>query len=413
MGEAYGESVFPVVLPCGPDAVREDFFRESAFVIITVGNGLRVFRAVLASLCPADLYGCQSLQAVVGIDSLLSVRVSGSFSFSPYAPFVGHGLSVVSGDGCNPAGAVPSDAGRAEAVFYSGESVQGVVLHFHGGPVGVADARCLSCHGVGGNCLVPVPVFFPDGAPEGIVAEMFFHAERVCDAQYPAEGIPFIDCGMVFSAAVSFPADGGEVVQRVVGIFCGVPHGVCHGGGFPAHGVGITGGVAIGVGGSGHVAHGVVGIGFFLVFAASDFRDASEAVIGIGEGVATAVLSGLYPSTGIVSVGDGGAAGVGGPDMPAAGCILVGGGVAVRVGNGFNLSQAVVGVAGGAAVYVCLFGQFPCAVVPEGHGIAVRVGDGGQVPEGIIGIFLYCLPFLNASSMEKSLLKRHLYHFCT
>ena len=119
------------------------------------------------------------------------------------------------------------------------------------------------------------------------------------------------------------------------------------------------------------------------------------------------------PAVCIVSVGDGGAAGVGGLKVSAAGCILVGGGVAVRVGNGFNLSQAVVGVAGGAAVYVCLFGQFPCAVVPEGHGIAVRVGDGGQVPEGIIGIFLYCLPFLNASSMEKSLLKRHLYHFCT
>ena len=179
VGEAYGESVFPVVLPCGPDAVREDFFRESAFVIVAVGDGLRVFRAVLASLCPADLYGCQSLQAVVGIDSLLSVRVGGAFSFSLCAPFVGHGLSVVSGDGCNPAGAVPSDAGRAEAVFDPGESVQGVVLHFHGGPVGVADACCLSCHGVGGNCLVPVPVFFPDGAPEGIVAEMFFHAEGV------------------------------------------------------------------------------------------------------------------------------------------------------------------------------------------------------------------------------------------
>ena len=390
-------------------------------------------------LCPVlllpDVHGSQSLQAVVGVCGLLSVRVGGAPALSCFFPFVGHGLSVGVGNGCDPAGAVSFDACRPEAVFDPCESVQGVVLHFHGGPVGIADARCLSCHGVGGNCLVPVPVFFPDGAPEGIVAEMFFPAEGVCDAQYPAEGISFVDCGMVFSAAVSFPADGGEVVQCIVGILCGVPHGVCDGCEFPTHGIGIAGGAAIGVGGCGHVAHGVIGVGFFLVFAARDFRDASEAVIGVGEGVATAVLSGLYPSTGIVCVGDGGAAGVGGSDVSAAGCILVGGGVAVRVGNGFNLSQAVVGVAGGAAVYVCLFGQFPCAVVPEGHGIAVRVGDGGQVPEGVIGVghgchdsdvrggvlyifscfctqevacgvvgvFLYCLPFLIASSMTKSL----------
>ena len=167
---------------------------------------------------------------------------------------------------------------------------------------------------------------------------MFFHAEGVCYAQYPSEGVSFVDCGMVFSAAVSFPADGGEVVQRVIGILRGVPHGVCHGGEFPAHGVCVTGGVAIGVGGSGHVAHGVVGVGFFLVLAAFDFRDASEAVIGIGEGVATAVLSGLYPATCIVSIGEGGAAGVGGLYMSAAGCVSVGGGVAVRVGDGRDLS---------------------------------------------------------------------------
>ena len=115
------------------------------------------------------------------------------------------------------------------------------------------------------------------------------------------------------------------------------------------------------------------------------------------------MLSGLYPAGCVVGVGEGGAAGVGSPYVSAAGCVFVGGGVAARVSDGRDLSHAVVGVAGGAAVDVCFFGQFPCGIVPEGHGVAIGVGDGGKVPEGVVGIFLYCLPFLNASSMEKSL----------
>ncbi len=164
-------------------------------------------------------------------------------------------------DGRDPSCPVPFDSGLPEAVSDFGESVQGVVLHLHGGPVCMEDALGLSCHSVGGGGPVAVPVFFPDGTPEGIVAEVLFPAEGVCGAQYHAEGVSFVDRGMVFSAVLPFPADGSEIVKRIVSILCGVPHGVRYGSKFPAHGISIAGDISFCVGCADRAVQGIIGIG--------------------------------------------------------------------------------------------------------------------------------------------------------